>query len=172
MKFLIATLFIFSFASHALDIRPGLWAVDMTMMQEGKKIDPMGELQSALKDMPEERKKQMMQAMEESGLSVDAGGKKTAIKQCYTQEMIEQAKVGAHEDENCKTVTSKKSADKIVSKFNCKDGSKGTATINIESDKAYTGHMVMSGPNGEKSELKYDAKYVSGNCGKVKPMGV
>lgn len=151
----------------ALDLTPGLWKIDMTIKQDGREIDPMSELREAMKDMPEDQRKQMMQAMEGSGL----GGPK-GIQQCYTKEMIEKAELGVHEDEHCKTKTVKKSASKIVSHFTCKDGSKGAATVNIKNSKSYTGHMKMTEADGAKSEMTYQADFVSKDCADVEPVGV
>lgn len=167
MKFIILFLTFFSLSSFALDLTPGLWKIDMTIKQDGKEIDPMAELKKAMRDMPEDQRKQMMQAIEGSGL----GGPK-GIQQCYTKEMIEEAELGVHEDEHCKTTTVEKSASKIVSKFNCKDGSKGAATVNIKNSKSYTGHMKMTEANGEKSEMTYQARFVSKDCADVEPVGV
>lgn len=178
MKLIKASTFISSFiiallaiplSANALILEPGLWEIDMTLKQNGKEINPMQQLQEAMKDMPEERKKQMMQAMEESGMSMK--GPKD-MRQCYTKEMIEKAKLGVHEDENCRTETVKKSDKKIVSKFTCKDGSKGTAVMEIKNKKSYTGHMTMTDAKGEVSELDYKAKFVSSDCGNIKPVEV
>lgn len=52
------------------------------------------------------------------------------------------------------------------------DGSQGTATVNIKNPKSYTGRMKMTDGQGEKSELTYQAEFVSKDCGKVEPVGV
>lgn len=167
MKYILAAaLFAMSLSAQALIIEPGLWDIEMTLSQNGKKIDPMAELNNAMKDMPEDRKKQMMQAMEDSGLEL---GKK-GMKQCYTKEMIEKAELGVNEDKDCRTETIKKSDKQIISEFTCKDGSKGRATIDIKNKKSYTGDMKMTDGQGQKSELKYKANFVGTDCGKLKPV--
>lgn len=165
---LAAALALGALQANALILKPGLWSIDMTLTHNGKEIEPMKELQQAMKEMPEDRRKQMMQAMEESGVNI--GGKK--MKQCYTKEMIEKADLGVHEDKNCRTETVKKTDKVIVSNFTCKDGSKGTATINIKNKKSYSGHMVMTNAQGEESKLDYNANYMDKDCGSVKPVGV
>lgn len=167
MKLLSILLVSVSFAAHALMVEPGLWEVEMTISQDGKKVDPMAEFRKAMKDMPEERRQQMQQAIEGSGMAMS--GK--AMKQCYTEEMIKKAELGTHEDKDCVTKVVKRTSKKIVSNFTCKDGTKGEATINIKNKKSYTGHMKMTDPQGEKSELDYNANFVAKDCGKLKPAG-
>ncbi len=168
MKLLTILFLMLSLSAHALMVEPGLWEVEMTISQNGKKIDPMAEFRKAMKDMPEDRKKQMQEAMEGSGMGMS--GK--SMKQCYTKEMIKKAELGKHEDKDCKTKVVKRTSKKIVTEFTCKDGTEGKSTINIKNKKAYTGHMNMKDPNGDKSELDYTANFVKKDCGKVKPSGV
>lgn len=167
MKYALSLLLLASLSGHALMLKPGLWKTEMKITQDGKEFDPMSKLKEAMKDMPAERRKQMMRAMEQSGVSVKKPGE---TRLCYTKEMIENARFGVHEDKNCRTETSKKSKDKIVSKFSCEDGSKGTMVMKIKNKKAYTGQMEMTDAQGKKSELKYEARFVSADCGSVKPV--
>lgn len=165
MKLLSILILGISFSAQALMVDPGLWEVNMTISQDGRKIDPMAEFRKAMKDMPEERRQQMQEAIEGSGMAMS--GK--AIKQCYTEEMIKKAELGTHEDKDCTTKVIKRTSKKIVSKFTCKDGSKGEATIDIKNKRNYTGHMKMRDAKGEKSELDYEAKFVAKDCGDLKP---
>lgn len=167
MKLLISAILLISASAFAGVIDPGLWNIKMEITQNGEKFNPMNEIQKAMKDMPEDQKKQMQQAMEDSGMNVDEDG----MKQCYTQDMIEKAELGVHEDKDCRTETIKKTKKKIISKFECKDGSKGTATIDIKSKKSYVGNMEMTDAKGVKSKMKYNANFIDKECGNLKPKG-
>ncbi|MCO4753098.1 MAG: DUF3617 domain-containing protein [Bacteriovoracaceae bacterium] len=168
MKYLIIAFTLLSFQVQAQVITPGLWEVQTEIKYNGEKVNPMSQLQSAMKNMSPEQKKQMMQAMGESGLNIGSSG----IKTCITKEMVEKADFKVKEEGDCTTKVVKKTPKQIVSNFTCKDGSSGTSTINIQNKRSYTGEMVMKDSKGKKTDMSFKSKFVSKNCGSVAPVGL
>jgi hypothetical protein len=167
MKLLLVLITLTSLSASAMDLKPGLWNIEMNIKQSGKKIDPMAEMRKAMKDMPEAQKKQMMKAMGEYG--VDMTGSQ-GMKQCFTKEMIEKAILGGSQEKGCKTQLTKKSSSEYITTYNCKDGTKGSGVLKIKSPKSYEAIITVQDVKGQKHEMTQVAKFLSSNCGDVKPI--
>lgn len=166
MKSLFVTLMLASpLAYSALDINPGLWKVDMVIKTNGKEIRPQTEIQKAIAKMPEAKRKQMLEMMGDMK-DPDAG-----TKVCYSKAMLEKPEsIGQQESKKCTTKVVTNKPKKVVTNFKCEDGTKGDATWSVKNPKSYTGLVNIVSPKGEKSEINYNADFVTEDCGKVKPI--
>ena len=169
MRSLFVTLLLVSpLAYSALDIKPGLWKVDMVIKANGKEIKPQTEMQKAIDRMPEAKRKQMLEMMGEVQAMPDPNA---GTKICYSQAMLEKPEsIGHQEAKNCTTQIVTNKPKKVVTNFKCEDGTKGDATWSVKNSKSYTGLVNIMPAKGEKSEINYKADFVTDDCGKVKPI--
>lgn len=172
MKFL-AFILIFntSLALAAIDLKPGLWKIDMTIEQEdGKGMNLSKQMQEAMDKIPEAQKKEMQKRM---GKMVNAPVM-DPTKVCYTEEMLKDPKSvsKAQQKEKCDTNVLSQTKRQIVSTFECEEGTKGKVKFNIKSNKSYQTKINVTNPEGEKTQMQYNGEFVSSDCGDVKPMTI
>ncbi|MBI2521243.1 MAG: DUF3617 domain-containing protein [Bdellovibrio sp.] len=172
MKIIVAFLMILSSFSTfaALGIKPGLWEMEMTMGgADGKQVDPMAEMRKAMAKMSPEQQKQMAAMMGKMGgrMGMTPGG---AMRICYTKEMLEnEANLNQQKDKKCTSTIKEKSAKKIVANFKCEDGTSGNSIFTIQDTSNYSGDVDVTDKSGQKSKMSLKGKFVSNDCGDVKP---
>lgn len=165
--FLFTLLFVSAFAHAAVNIKPGLWKINMIVNADGKEMNPAAQMQKAMANMPPERKKMMMEMMSKmnSGMSPDGG-----MQVCYTKKSLEKPEALAQkQDKNCKTTIVTQTPTKVVTNFKCENGSSGDGTFTMKDSESYLGVMNLDN-KGKKSTIKYEGKFVSADCGSVKPV--
>jgi hypothetical protein len=169
MTFLFVTLFLIGHVAYsALDMKPGLWKVDMVIKSGGKEIRPQNEIQKAMAKMPEARRKQMLEMMGEIKSDLDP---QTGTQICYSKEMLDKPEsFGKQESKKCTTKVVTSTPKKVVTHFKCEDGTQGDATWSVKSPKTYNGLVTIVSAKGEKSEISYNANFVGTDCGKVRPL--
>jgi hypothetical protein len=166
-KILIATFFISMNSYAALNMSAGLWELDVKVKTKGKERDPRAEIQKALAKMAPEQRKKMESIMASMGAGVSSDG---AIKVCYSQEMIKKNSLTPEgKVKSCKTSVTTVSPEKMITKFNCEDGTTGVATWNMESNEKLTGLVEMN-KKGEDSTISYKGKFVNKDCGAIRPV--
>lgn len=169
MKILLGCLlFFFGFqALAAFDIKPGLWNVKMTMSVDGKVFDPLAEVTKVLESLPPEQRKQMESVLGAKG-HMPAG--KDGIAVCYSAESLKNPVSMVDNSGGCKTKTTSQTAKTISGTFECtEDGSKGTFEWSAKSDSEYVGLMNGKNRKGENTVIRYEGKFRSSDCGKIKP---
>jgi len=171
MKYLLVFFMLHTtFAYSALNMKPGLWKVKMVMKSDGKEIDASSEMQKAMAKMPEAQKKKMMEMMGKmkSGIAQDGG-----MQVCYSKAVLDTPEnLSKQKDQNkkCDTKVVTQTPSKVVTNFKCEDGTIGDGTWKVVSPSAYNGVMNITSPKGEKSQINYTAKFLTPDCGKVKPI--
>lgn len=167
MRYLAFILLISSNAFAALDMRPGLWAVEMIVKEDGKTLDMANEMKKAMAKMTPEQKKAMMDKVgQNAGL-----GKDGKMQICYSKEMIENPEALVKRPKpNCKTNVIKDSKDEVVTNFKCPDGTSGNSNWSVTNSKSYKGLLHMVTQQGEPSDINYTGEFISGDCGKIKPV--
>lgn len=156
----LCSLFLLSTASQAaVQMRPGLWELEITTATNGKTTeDPFAKINK----LPKEQRDMMLKAMK-----MQAGSSPNSQRVCYTKEDIEKYSAlnsqGAMAD-YCTQKIKNSSAKVINAEITCKDGYKGTATMVYESDKKM--HTTNEGVNakGDKISVKTNAKFISDKC--------
>ena len=155
-------------AFSMINMKPGLWKIDMKIKANGKTIDPSAQLKAAMKDMPEEQRKQMMKFMDKTNSGIGQGGD---IKVCYTKKMLEKPEgLSQHPKGKCTTKVISQTSSKIVTKFSCEDGTTGDGTWNISNPNLYSGDVKVKSPKSGVSESSFKGEYLSADCGNVKPL--
>lgn len=170
MKSLLFVLvFASPFAHSALNMKPGLWGLDMKVLHNGKEFNPAAEMQKAMAKMPEAQRKKMMEMMgEKANVGV---GKNGETEVCYSKKILENPEsLGNQSGQKCDTKVVTQTADKVVTKFKCEDGSSGDASWTFSSPVNMTGLVNLVDPKGRASQINYKGKFIKADCGKIKPI--
>ena len=162
-------------ASAQQKMRPGLWEHSVNMKsQSGQMEAAMAEMQKSLASMPPEQRKQMEQMMAQQGVGM--GPKGQTVKVCITKEQADLDNVP--QQEGCTQKVQRVDASTMKVAFACKGGqgqppSSGEGTISMQGPTAYTGQFRFKTQNQGKPEqidMAQSGKWLSENCGAIKPM--
>ena len=162
-------------ASAQQKMRPGLWEHSVNMKsQSGQMEAAMAEMQKSLASMPPEQRKQMEQMMAQQGVGM--GPKGQTVKVCITKEQADLDNVP--QQEGCTQKVQRVDASTMKVAFACKGGqgqppSSGEGTITMQGPTAYTGQFKFKTQNQGKPEqidMAQSGKWLSANCGAIKPM--
>ena len=162
-------------ASAQQRMRPGLWEHSVNMKsQSGQMEAAMAEMQKSLASMPPEQRKQMEQMMAQQGVGM--GPKGQTVKVCITKEQADLDNVP--QQEGCTQKVQRVDASTMKVAFSCKGGqgqppSSGEGTITMQGPTAYTGQFRFKTQNQGKPEqidMAQSGKWLSANCGAIKPM--
>jgi hypothetical protein len=155
-------------------LKPGLWEITNRMQSAGGQMDQLAEAQKQMAGMPPEQRKMMEEMMARQGVQMGkgpAGGMSTRV--CLTREMIERNEV-AQQRSDCKTNTHSKSGNTVKMSFACTNPkSSGEGQITYTSPEAYNMKMVVNTEvdgRMEKVSMDTTGKWLSGDCGNLKPM--
>ena len=162
-------------ASAQQKMRPGLWEHSVNMKsQSGQMEAAMAEMQKSLASMPPEQRKQMEQMMAQQGVGM--GPKGQTVKVCITKEQADLDNIP--QQEGCTQKVQRVDASTMKVSFSCKGGqgqppSSGEGTITMQGPTAYTGQFRFKTQNQGKPEqidMAQSGKWLSENCGAIKPM--
>ena len=164
-----------SSVAHAQSTKPGLWEINQKVGGNPEMDKAMAEMQKQLAAMPPEQRKMMEQMMAKQGVGLDASGHK--LRLCLTPEDVARDSVPAAQD-GC-TQTSQRSGNTWQVSFQCpaRDGqpaSSGSGSVTLQNPGAYTGQFKMQTQVGQKAEqmnLATQGRWLSADCGSVRPAG-
>ncbi len=164
----------------AQTMKPGLWEITNKMGGSGesgaKMAAAMEQMQKQMASMSPEQRKQMekMMAQQGVGMSPGAPGGGMAIRVCITKEMAARNETPAQTQGDCKQEPMQKSGNTTKFKFTCtKPPSSGEGEVTMNNPESYTMKMKMtSQAKGMPEQMTMDAqgKFVSSDCGAVKPI--
>jgi hypothetical protein len=166
-----------SFCASAQSMKPGLWEVNTrTQAASGQMQKDMAEGQRQMATMPPEQRKMVQDMMAKQGVTMGKGGPGTmGAKVCMTKEMVERNDMPSQRND-CKHVNAPRSGNTMKISFTCTNPpSSGEGQITYESPEAYTMNMTMSTVvQGKPEKVNMDAsgKWLSADCGAIKPRGV
>jgi hypothetical protein len=147
-------------------IKPGLWQVQMEREVNGQKMPDMSE---RLKNMPPEKRAQFEAMMKQHGVGM--GGASNQI--CYTKEMIEHSP-WADTQTDCKPTFSSRTSSSWKWHTSCsKSGyeADGEAVfINSENYTVKSTSVSKTGDKARNSITNMTGKWVSADCGDLKPL--
>ena len=171
-----ATLIAASFCAGAQTLKPGLWELNNKMQSNSGQIEQnMAQMQQQMASMPPEQRKMMQEMMAKQGVSMGGPGG-MSLKVCITKEMVERNDIPAQQSGDCKHISSPRSGNTIKTSFTCADPrSSGEGTVTFVSPEAYTMKMTMQTVvqgKPEKMNMDSSGKWLSADCGAVKPMAV
>lgn len=179
-----------------MDMKAGLWenavvwSSDSAEAAQGIQPDQMklamDEMKEQFANLPPEQRKQMEAMMAQSGMQVTDDGVSfnnnqveispsgTKAKLCITQAEIDRGEL-PDDVKGCESALKKISATQFKSTYVCSGEYSGTgeSEVTFHSPKHYTGTGKMNQlMNGEKNtmEFKMEGKWLSSDCGDVKPV--
>ncbi len=148
-------------------IKPGLWQVHMEREVNGQKMPDMSE---RLKNMTPERRAQFEAMMKKNGFGT--GG---AMQVCHTRESLEHS-LWAEQQTDCKATFSTRSASSWKWHTMCPtSGYESDGEAIFTDPENYTVKSTAVSKDGDKvrnSNTTITAKWVSSDCGNVKPFDV
>jgi hypothetical protein len=147
-------------------IKPGLWQIQMERVVDGQKMPDMSE---RMKNMSPEKRAQMEAMMKQHGVGMGGGGN----QMCYTREMLEHSP-WADIQTDCKPTFSSRTSSAWKWHTSCPKASleaDGEAIfINSESYTVKTTSVSKFGDKVRNSSTTMTGKWVSADCGDVKPL--
>jgi TolA-binding protein len=164
--------------AHAQSSKPGLWEHSTTVKTgSGQLEQQMAQMQRELAAMPADQRKMMEQMMAQQGMSLPGMGQggATAHRYCMTPEEAARSDIPSH-DEDCKYTVLSRSANKLRMSFVCTDegNTKGEGEVTFASSTAYSGKFTMTtriDGKPERMEMSQTGKWLSADCGKIRPAG-
>ena len=163
---MILSLLVSASAFASLNMKPGLWTVQTKVTQDGKTHEPRVEMKKSMEDMSPEQRSQVEAMMKKMGAGLGDDG----MKVCYTPEMIQNdSALSRHGKEKCETHFKTKTASRVAGDFKCDDGSTGKMDWTLSGNEKYTGKVTLD-RDGKKTDIAYNGKFVSSDCGDVKPI--
>ena len=169
----IATLLITALPAAAQNMKPGLWEVQNKMggEQGAQMAAAQAQMQQQMTSMPPEQRKMMQDMMAKQGVNMAPGaGGGMAVRICVTKEMASRNEAPAQRGD-CKQEQFQRSGNTTKFKFTCNNPpSSGEGTVTLHNPESYTMHMKMTG--GRQGPMTMDAqgKFISSDCGSVKPI--
>lgn len=166
-----------SFGAAAQNIKPGLWEVSSKMKSSSGEMEKgMADMQAQMAAMTPEQRKMMEGMMSKQGVAMGAGGPGAMnIKICITKEMAERNEVGSQEGD-CKTSFSPRAGNTMKYSFSCANPpSSGQGEVTFLGPEAYRSKMAMTTTHrgkAEKMDMDGQGKWVSADCGSIKPLSV
>lgn len=171
---MFTVLLVLSYAvpSFAFDIKPGLWQVQSTITINGKKFDPQAEMKKAMANLPPEHRKKMEDMLNKSAKDAKVAGHMTAdgFQVCYTKDMLNNPRKFMEQSKTCKMNLKTQTATKLTGTFDCpQEKTTGTFEWTVKDSGQYNGVMTGKTKDGKSSMVEQNAKFISADCGSVKP---
>ncbi len=159
----------------AQSTKPGLWEITHKMGGSAEMDQAMAQMQQQLASMPPAQRKQMEDMLAKQGMSMGASaGGGISVKVCMTREMAERNEMPQAQQGDCKSTASPRVGNTQKISFVCtQPPSSGEGQITFTSNEAYTMKMVTTTSvkgKPEKMTLDGSGKWLSADCGAVKPM--
>lgn len=154
-------------------MRPGLWENTVIIKtQSGQMEQAMSEMNKQMASMPPEQRKMMEKMMASQGVSKTPQG--NTIKMCITKEEAQEGYVPTS-DGQCSQEIIRRSGNTMQVKFSCAGNppSSGEGEYTFSSNNAYTGKMTVrttTQGHAEVIQMKQSGKWLSDNCGTIKPI--
>ena len=157
-------------------LKPGLWEVTNKMQSgSGQMEDAMAQMQKHMASMPPEQRKMIEEQMAKSGVKMGAAGPAggMSIQICMTREMAEKYEVPAQQGD-CKTTSQGRTGNTMKMAFACSNPpSSGEGQVTFSSPEAYATKMAINTQvhgKSEKVNMEGSGKWLSADCGSVKPL--
>ncbi|MGQ2979900.1 MAG: DUF3617 domain-containing protein [Polaromonas sp.] len=174
----LALLALAALPAMAQATKPGLWEINNKMGGSAEMDKAMAQMQQQMASMPPAQRKQMEDMLAKQGMSMGAGasaGGGISMKVCMTREMVERNEVPPPQQGDCKSSASPRVGNTQKISFSCtQPPSSGEGQITYTSNEAYTMKMVTTTTvkgKPEKMTLDGSGKWLSADCGAVKPVG-
>ena len=160
-------------AAQAQSLKPGLWEHGFAMKtSSGRAEKGMAEMQAQMAKLPPDQRKMMEQMMAQHGVGV--GPKGNTVKICLTPEQAKNVDVQVA-DGDCKQTVTQRGGGIFKFNFVCAGPppSRGEGEMTLKGDTAYTGKATVDTTSEGKPErvnMDLSGKWVSSDCGNIKPV--
>jgi hypothetical protein len=171
----LALLALAALPALAQGTKPGLWEINNKMGGSAEMDKAMAQMQQQMAGMPPAQRKQMEDMMAKQGMSMGAGaGGGISVKVCMTKEMVERNEMAQPQQGDCKSSASPRTGNTQKISYSCtQPPSSGEGQITYTSNEAYTMKMVTTSTvkgKPEKMTLEGTGKWLSADCGAIKPL--
>lgn len=147
-------------------IKPGLWQIEIERETNGQKAPDMSE---RLKNMPPERRAQIEAMMKQRGMEANGN----TVKVCQTREMLDSKKF-VNPIPDCKTTYSTRTDSSWKSHTSCPENHlESDSEIIFSNSENYvvkTSSTTKSGSETKVSHMTRTGKWLSADCGDIKPL--
>jgi hypothetical protein len=158
-------------------VAPGLWEYRSAMNTNDPAMQQaMAQAQKALASMPPEQRRQMEQMMAAQGMSFGAsgsGGPSTSFRVCITPEQAARQELPPPDDKCTHRITGR-TANSMKFAIECPaEKTRGEGEMVFSNARAYDGRFTMQQVQGGKTmkmESTIAARWVSADCGNIKPV--
>jgi hypothetical protein len=161
--------------SYAQNMKSGLWEMSNKMQSsDGKMEKAMAQMQQQLASMPADQRKMMEDMMAKNGVQMGTPGGPMNVRMCITKEMIAQGMLPTQQQGDCTSTRSPMVGNTVHMTYKCANPpSSGEGDMVFQGDSAYSMKMKVEHMQGGKKEtmtMDGTAKWVSNDCGAIKPM--
>jgi hypothetical protein len=165
--------------AHAQRIAPGLWEIKLNMASDDGKLQAeMAEMQKQMAQLSPEQRKMMDDMLARQGSSVDMSRGLQATRVCISKEQAERDELPTEREGRCSYGPMQRSGSTVRMSFTCTDpASRGELEFKLQSEKAYSSRVTTTETSGRKGEhrrveMSQQARWLSADCGKLRPMPV
>ncbi|MBE8718084.1 DUF3617 domain-containing protein [Cellvibrio polysaccharolyticus] len=152
-----------------VDMAPGLWENTFTIKAEGQIGAALSEAQKYMASLPESERKMLESMMQQQGVGL--GNNLSVVQVCVTQQQIDSGTL-PQADSGCEQDLQQLGSNKFRVAFDCPQG-KGSGEIHFQNPKSYTGDAsittTLAGGSPEVVNVKQSGKWLSADCGTLKP---
>jgi hypothetical protein len=165
--------------AQAPHMRPGLWEETINMKVGGAQADAaMAQMKARLASMPPDQRAAIEKMMASRGLGTAPGGAPNVVRVCYTKEQLDRGFTPGHEKQ-CSRTNVSTSGNVTRYDFACTTAQNhnvtGHGTITMTGDTAFAFSSESDSTSAKGTmHMQNDiaGKFVSGDCGDVKPIEV
>ncbi len=157
-------------------VRPGLWEESVAIKTDNAQANAaMEQMRARLASMPPEQRAAIEKMMASHGVGTAPGGSPNVVRVCITKEQIARG-FTPDRDKHCQRMNVSNSGNVTTFDFVCNSDNRnvtGHGTFTAVSDTAFAVSTVAD-TSSQKSAMHVQSdisgKFVSSNCGDVKPM--
>jgi hypothetical protein len=167
-----------SWSAWAQTAKPGLWEINNKIISGSPEMEKaMADMHKQLASMPPEQRKMMEDMMAKQGVGMGTGSTpgSMALKVCLTKEMVERNHFATQQGD-CQHTQSPRTGNVMKFSFVCtKPPSSGEGQVTFNGSESYTMQMTTTSTargKPEKMSMEANARFLTSDCGNVKPLGV
>jgi hypothetical protein len=168
---LIAASLAFSTFVHAESIvRPGLWEMSTSNMEvSGQKVPSLDSLMQQIGTLPADQRKRMEDVLAQQGMSLGNKG----MRVCLSERQVQRDTLMLHDQgQDCSQQVTDRKGGSWAFTFQCPQA-QGEGTAQILSDQEFTSHVkgqfAVQGAGPQRGSMDYRGRWVSADCGDLKP---
>ena len=176
--FTLAACYAAGASAQQMNIKPGLWQLEVTLPGEANGNQMAGlleQMKAQMASMPPDQRKEMEKMLGDfQARGTEIKGDRMRMKECITKEDIAKFDfLGKKDKDSCTRKSLPMVGGMKVSMACTQPPMKVDAAVKFQGEKAFTFESLstMAGPDGKQMTQKSSGsgKWLGSNCGKVKP---